>query len=140
MNRGARTTVEQVLHAGRTGDIDTFLQLMAPDGYLEWPYRPPGTPARIQGHPDIRAHLTAVGESVIKLDEHRDVVIHETSNPETIIAEYAAHGTVRTTGAPFHQQVIAVFQIRDGQILKYRDYINPLPLIEALTSGGEAPQ
>ncbi|MFG1866693.1 nuclear transport factor 2 family protein [Micromonospora arborensis] len=30
--------------------------------------------------------------------------------------------------------VIAVFRVRDGQILSYRDYINPLPLLEALAS------
>jgi len=28
--------------------------------------------------------------------------------------------------------VIAVFRVRNGQIVSYRDYINPLPLAEAL--------
>jgi hypothetical protein len=85
MNRGARATVEQIPHAGRTGDIDTFRQLTAPDGH--------------RGHAEIRAHLTAAGESLIRFDEHRDVVIHETADPEIIIAEYAAHDTAVTTGA-----------------------------------------
>jgi ketosteroid isomerase-like protein len=50
-----------------------------------------------------------------------------------IIVEYEAHGTVVTTGAPFRQTVIAVFRVRDGQIVSYRDYLDPLPLIAALT-------
>ena len=88
MNRGARDTAEQLLHTGRTGDTDTVLHLMAPDGG-------PTT------HPAPR------------------------------------HGTVGRTGATFDQRVIAVLRIRHGQVLTYRDYINPQPLMEALNSGGE---
>ena len=140
MNRGARDTAEQLLHAGRTGDTDTFLHLMAPDGCLEWPYRPPGTPERRQGHAEIRAHLTAVAEATISFDEYSDVVLHETTDPEVVIVEYEAHGTVQRTGATFDQRVIAVLRIRHGQVLTYRDYINPQPLMEALNSGGERHQ
>ncbi|MFF0232940.1 nuclear transport factor 2 family protein [Micromonospora sp. NPDC005254] len=46
----------------------------------------------------------------------------------------AALGSVVATGAAFEQIVIAVFRVRDGQILSYRDYINPLPLLDALAS------
>jgi hypothetical protein len=105
---------------------------MAPDGYLEWPYRPPGVPARVQGRTEIRRHLTAAADAFITFDEYRDVVMHETTDPEVIIVEYDAHGIVVATGAPFRQTVIAVLRVRNGQILSYRDYINPLPLMEAL--------
>jgi hypothetical protein len=30
--------------------------------------------------------------------------------------------------------VIAVFRVQNGQVMSYRDYINPLPLMEALAS------
>ena len=46
------------------------------------------------------------------------------------IVQYEAHGTVVAAGAPIRQAVIAVFRVRDGQILSYRDYINPLPLMD----------
>jgi hypothetical protein len=90
-------------------DAETFVGLMAPEGYIEWPYRPAGVPARLPGRAEIRRFLT-----------------------EAVIVEYEAHGTVIATGAPFQQTVIAVFRVRNGQILSYRDYINPLPLAEAL--------
>ena len=109
---------------------------MAPDGYTEWPYRPPGAPARVRGHEEIRRHLTAVAEGFIRFDDHRDVVVHETTDPEVIIVEYEAHGRLVSTGAPFRQTVIAVFRVRDGLIVSYRDYINPLPLVEALAGSG----
>ena len=132
-----RRIVERVLRAGLEGDVEAFVALMAPAGYIEWPYRPPGVPARVQGHEAIRRHLTAVAGGPVRIGEHRDVVVHETADPEVIIVEYEAHGTVVATGAPFEQPVIAVFRVRDGRIQSYRDYINPLPLLEAF--GGAAP-
>ncbi|WP_406070116.1 nuclear transport factor 2 family protein [Micromonospora sp. NBC_01638] len=126
--------MEQVLRAGRELDIDRFVGLMAPDGYIEWPYRPPGVPARVQGRVEIRRHLIETAEGFIRIVEHRNVVVHETTDPETVIVEYEAHGTLVTTGAAFEQVVIAVFRVRNGQILSYRDYINPLPLLDALAS------
>jgi ketosteroid isomerase-like protein len=134
MTATSREVVEQVLRAGRDRDIETFVALMAPDGRIEWPYRPPGVPACLRGRTEIRRHLAATAAAFIRLDEYRELVIHETTDPEVIIVEYEAHGTVVTSGAPFRQTVIAVFRVRDGQILTYRDYINPLPLVEALAT------
>ena len=128
----SREIVEQMLRAGREMDIETVVGLMAPDGYVEWPYRPPGVPARLQGRAEIRRYLTEAAKAFIRLDEYRNVVVHETTDPEVIIVEYEAYGTVVRTGVPFQQIVIAVFRVQNGQILSYRDYINPLPLVEAL--------
>jgi hypothetical protein len=54
----ARDVVEQVLRAGREMDIETFVSLIAPDGYVEWPYRPAGIPGRLEGREQIREFLT----------------------------------------------------------------------------------
>lgn len=116
-----------VLDAGRTGDVETFVALMAPAGFIEWPFRPPGVPARVQGRAAIRRHLDAA--AFIRFDEYRHVVVHETADPQVIIVEYEAHGTVRAGGAPFAQTVIAVLRVVDGLIVSYRDYLNPLPLM-----------
>jgi uncharacterized protein len=134
MTPTARDTVERLLRAGREMDVETLVDLMDPDGYLEWPYRPPGVPARLRGRAEIRSYLTTAAKGFVTFDEFRDLVIHETTDPEVIIVEYEADGTVVATGAPFHQTVIAVFRVRDGRILSYRDYLNPLPLAEALAA------
>lgn len=123
-----------MLVAGRESDIDTLVDLMAPDGYIEWPYRPAGVPGRLRGRTEIREFLAAAAKGFIRFDEYRNVVIHETTDPEVIIVEYEAHGTVIPTGAPFEQVIIAVFRVRGGQVVSYRDYINPLPLAEARAS------
>ena len=128
----AREIVEQVLRAGREVDIDGLANLMAPDGCIEWPFRPAGVPGKLQGREEIRAFLTEAAKGFVRFSEFRDVVLHETVDPEVVIVEYNAIGTVLDTGAPFSQTVIAVFRVRNDLVLSYRDYINPLPLAEAL--------
>ncbi len=134
MTTTSREVVGQLLRAGRDQDVATFVELMAPDGYIEWPYRPAGVPARVRGRTEIREFLTASANTFVRLDEYRDVVVHETTDPEVVIVEYEAHATVIATGAPYRQMVIAVFRVRNGQVLSYRDYLDPLPLAEALAS------
>jgi ketosteroid isomerase-like protein len=134
MTATSREVVEQVLRVGREMDTETFVGLFAPDGYVEWPYRPAGIPGRVEGREQIREFLTAQASGFVRFDEYRNTVIHETTDPEVVIVEYDVHGIVIPTGAPLHQTIIAVLRIRDGLVVSYRDYLNPLVLAEALAS------
>ena len=138
MTATSREVVERVLRVGREQDIETFVSLIAQDGYIEWPYRPAGIPGRVEGREQIREFLNAQAKGLVRFDEYRNMVIHETIDPEVVIVEYDAHGTVIPTGAPLHQTIIAVLRIRDGLVVSYRDYLNPLVLAETLASLGNA--
>ena len=124
--------MEEVLRAGQATDIDRLADLMAPDGCIEWPFRPAGVPAKLRGRKEIREFLTEAAKGFVRFSEFRNIVIHETTDPEVVITEYDAVGTVLTSGKLFLQTVIAVFRVRNDRVLTYRDYINPLPLAEAL--------
>jgi ketosteroid isomerase-like protein len=65
---------------------------------------------------------------------HSDVVGAIESSAGQRLAEYAACGSITTTGVLYHQSIIAVFRVSDGKIVSYRDYLNPLALIEAVIS------
>src|SRR4051794_658563 len=127
----AREIAERVLEAGLTGDHGLIAEMMAPDGVIEWPYHPEGVAGLLRGHDQIRAFMAASG-NLIDFEEYRDVVIHDTTDPDVAIVEYSAYGRVTATGAPFEQRVIAVLRVRDGLIAHYRDYVNPLPLMAVL--------
>ncbi|SCG60577.1 hypothetical protein GA0074704_3702 [Micromonospora siamensis] len=134
----AREVVKQLLRASREQDTETFVNLFAPDGYIEWPYRPAGAPGRVAGHDELREFLTAQANALVRFDEYRNTVIHETTDPQVVIVEYEAHGTALRTGAPLHQTIIAVLRIRDGLVVSYRDYLDPLVVAEALAGAGDA--
>ena len=129
----SREIVERILAAGLARDYDTFVALMAPDGYVEWPYHPSGSPVRIEGQEAIRAFLGAAERAPIRITAHRDLVIHETTDPAVVIVEYQAVGTLTTTGAPFEQTLIAVFTVHNGRIVSYRDYLDPMKVAAALS-------
>jgi len=139
MTATSREVVEQVLSASLEQDTETFVSLFAPDGYVEWPYRPAGVPERLAGRDQIRAFLTGQANGFVRFDDYRDKVIHETADPEVVIVEYEAHGTVIPTGAALHQTIIAVIRVRAGLVVSYRDYLNPLVLAEALAGVDRQP-
>jgi len=79
----------------------------------------------------MTASAREVVEKVLRAGRERDF--------ETVLGlmapeGYDARGTVVPTGSPFEQTVIAVFRVRDGQILSHRDYVNPLPVVEAMAA------
>src|SRR3569833_1132811 len=94
MTAATREVVEQVLRASREMDTDTFVSLIAPVGYIEWPYRPAGVPDRLEGRVLIREFLTAQAKGLVRFDEYRNTVIHETTDPEIVIVEYFVFGFV----------------------------------------------
>lgn len=117
------------------GKIDDWVALFAADGVLEFPYAPPGWPDRFQGHDAIHEHMR-------KFPEHlsvrfRDIRFHPTADADLAIAEFEGEGTVLTSGGPFRQTYISLIWTRDGLITRYRDFWNPLLLMEAL-GGAEA--
>lgn len=131
----SREIVERILAAGLARDYDTFADLMAPDGYLEWPYHPSGTAVRIEGRAAIHDFLLAADRAPIRITAHRGLVLHETTDPAVVIVEYQAVGTLTTTGAPFEQTLIAVFTVHDGRVVSYRDYLDPMKVAAALSTG-----
>ena len=111
----------------------------AEDGVHEWPFPPPGAPRRLSGRAEITAYfdrLIGSGRAgMLHFEEFADVVVHDTTDPEVIIAEYDIRGTIAGTGKPFVFSYILVLRVRDGQIVSLRDYLNPLAMSEALALG-----
>ena len=55
----------------------------------------------------------------------RDVTIHQTADPEVIVAEYGLHGEMTAAGEPFCARYAMVITVRDGHIVHSRDYADP---------------
>jgi len=59
-------------------------------------------------------------------------VMHQSVDPEVVIVEFEASGTVVATGAPYRMRYIAVITVRNNEIQRYRDYWSPLAAAEAM--------
>lgn len=70
--------------------------------------------------------------SPLRYQAYRNVVIHETADPDVMIVEQDATGTVATSGGDFALPNIVVLTVRDGRIVPFRDYVNVLAVAEAV--------
>ncbi|MFC6075821.1 nuclear transport factor 2 family protein [Microbispora bryophytorum] len=54
------------------------------------------------------------------------IKVHETTDPEVIVAEFQYEGIVVETGEPFTIPAVFVMRVRDGKIVESRDYLDHL--------------
>ena len=124
-----RRVVEDALHRVLDYDLNGYLDLFAPDGTLEFPFGPPGVPVRMRGRDQIGAALLPLWERAWEAGwrstGYSPIVVHETSNPEVVVAEFDLYGEVAGTGQTFRLAYVHVYRIRDGRIVSLRDYWNP---------------
>ncbi|MFC6879206.1 nuclear transport factor 2 family protein [Actinomadura yumaensis] len=126
----APRAVFQRLIDGVTGRRYAELPLLyAEDAVVTHPFAAPAS--RLVGRAGLRAHFARVPELPIEM-RARDVVVHETADPEVIVAEFAYEGRVTTTGRAFTVPNIFVMRVRDGLIVESRDYAHHAAFAEAL--------
>jgi uncharacterized protein (TIGR02246 family) len=113
-------------HLILNGDADGFADLFAPDAVIELPFAgPPGMPARLEGREAIRENARRVMASPLRLEDFEVAELYQTQDPEVVIAEMRAKGTVTTTGRPFTATSVQVLRIRQGHIVLFRDFADP---------------
>jgi ketosteroid isomerase-like protein len=118
MSRSPREVFERLAER-ISGERWTELgSLYAEDTVVEHPHHPAG-PSRLEGRTALAARFERAGEHGIHM-RAGELVVHETTDPEVVVAEYAYDisengGTARTAN-------IQVLRVRDGLITHSRDY------------------
>ncbi|MEC3973793.1 nuclear transport factor 2 family protein [Amycolatopsis sp. H20-H5] len=112
-----------------SGNWDELSALYAEDTVVEQPQHPP-VPIRVEGRETVHAHFTGPLAASVRMRPHH-VVVHETADPEVIVAEYRYSGESLVTGKTFESANIVVQRIRDGLIVTSRDYHDFLRLLAA---------
>ncbi|MBO0890017.1 MAG: nuclear transport factor 2 family protein [Acidothermales bacterium] len=124
--RTAREVAERVYRMVEHGDV-TLADLFAADGVLEYPFTGPGMPSRIEGRDAIaefHGNLSRLRTRIAR--EGVGWTLHETADPQVVIVEIEHHGRILPEGKPYQSIAVGVMRVRDGEIVSYRDYMNPL--------------
>jgi uncharacterized protein len=131
--RTARETVDGFLAATTGADPGALADFYAPQVVIEMPFAPAGLyPARTETtREELRTRFRA-GAAVRAYESLGDVRVHETADPELIVAEYALTGRLLATGEPFTLPFVMFLTVRDGHIAHTRDYSDPLAGAKAL--------
>ncbi|MEU3712023.1 nuclear transport factor 2 family protein [Streptomyces catenulae] len=110
-------------------NIPAWVALWAEDGLMEFPFAPDGWPRRLEGKEAIAAYMRHYPDH-IDLYDFPDLRIHQTDDPQTLVAEMRGVGRLRESGTPFDMTYIAIVTVQEGHITSYRDYWNPLAVQE----------
>ena len=111
------------------GEGVVFADLFAADGVLAYPFSPPGQPPELRGREAIRAFFAQMGQSRELFDmEGVEAQAWQTDDLEVVVTEITHHGRSGITGAPYRFTALGVIRVRDGEIVRYDDYMDPIAL------------
>lgn len=116
-------------------DFDAWEALFAEDARQENPFMPSqeGLDEGFDGRARIAFHYRTVIANRKNLVFTVDT-LHQTADPDCVIAEVGGRSEVPETGRIYDQRYVWIFHFRDGRIVLMREYFNPLAF-EAAFSG-----
>ena len=68
--------------------------------------------------------------SRVQFDGLSNFETHQTVDPDVAAIEMTATGKIKDTGEPYDQSYVVVLTAREGRIIRYRDYWNPLKALQ----------
>ncbi len=119
-------------------EAETFVDMFAEDGVFEYPFAPPGLQTPMRGRAAIIANFQRL-RKLLRIDSVADVAEIAVSDPDTVVLEFSGRGEGVITKEAYVQRYISVIRLRDGSIVHYKDYWNPIALLRSV-KGGEATQ
>jgi ketosteroid isomerase-like protein len=120
MPRTPTEVVELLIERVPARSWDELPQLYAADAVVQLPMQlPEGT--TIRGRDALIQHFRRAAELPLEMVAE-NVVIHETVDPEVVIAEFGYRARNTATNAHFTVANIFVVRVRDGVIVESRDY------------------
>ena len=109
-----------------------YFDTIADDAVFEFRYIFPGWPQRLNGREALMALYAGYGNSIV-LHGADALVIHRSEDPRVVIIEYEVHGKIVASGAPYDNRFISVVTIEDRKIVHWRDYMDSLAAMTALS-------
>lgn len=116
------------------GKFDQWTELFDTNAIFEFPYSPPGYPGRLEGKTAIANHVNTLF-TLLEIQHFSEPVILLDANQQRFVAEFTCEGVFLSTGKPYNQTYISVVSYEGSKITHYRDYWNPLVLLESENRG-----
>lgn len=133
-----RSTLPATLLLKRS--LDTFLakdirgwsDLCDENVVVEFPFAPDPASRKLVGRAAIYEYLKNY-PSIIDLKSAPTLSIHATDDPDLAIAEWSASGHVISSGKPYEMSYATFVRFKDGLIVNYREYWNPMAFMAAMS-------
>ena len=122
---GPREAFERFRDMMLAGGSMGLESLLADDGVVEAPFAPPGAPRRFEGRDAFVASVSSRREGLagrIRFTAVRNVVVHETADPDLAVIEYEVEAVRLADGLRAAAPFAVVVRVQDGRIVLWREY------------------
>jgi ketosteroid isomerase-like protein len=124
----------EIVQQGLAGQVDGdhYFDMIAASAVFEFRYVFPGWPQEVSGRAALMKLYAGYGDNII-LDRADALIVHRCQDARVVILEYEVHGRVIRTGTPYDNRFISVVTVEDRKIVRWRDYMDSLTAMTALT-------
>jgi len=122
-----------IIQEGLAGfvEADHFFDLLAEGIVTEYVVTVPDYPPRVEGRAAL-AELYRPYGTRMRLERCFDLAIYHDATKGVVVLEYASEGHAVGTGNRYSNRFISVLTLRDGEVVHWRDYLNPVAVFDAL--------
>jgi uncharacterized protein len=123
-----------IVQRGLAGQVDGdhYFDTIADNAVFEYRYIFPGYPQRLDSRKALMALYAGYGKNIL-LHGADALVVHRSQDPRVVILEYDVHGKIIRTGASYDNRFISVITIGRRKIVHWRDYMDSLTAMTALS-------
>ena len=112
-------------------DMKGWSELCDENVTVEFPFAPEGSPSRIEGRTAIYEYIRNYPD-FINVHEITKLKTYATDDPNLAIAEWSVYGRVVGNGNIYEMGYVTFVTFRDGFIINYREYWNPMSFLKAM--------
>jgi ketosteroid isomerase-like protein len=133
MDESPVAVVRALFERASSGDVDSVIELLAPDVRFVVPPDASAEPDTYEGHEGARRYFR--GFDGVLDDVRFELVELDQVSPDTVLVETRLSGRGTTTGIPVEQRVYAVITVRAGLVTGIRPYANREAALARLRAG-----
>jgi ketosteroid isomerase-like protein len=123
--------VRELLRLADAMDVDTLITHFADDSVMELPFAPGKMPRRYEGKEAILEFQRFARDSFSTFSMIVDA-IHETADPDVVIAEFRSDAVVAANGRPYNNRYCTIFTFdADGRVVSWREYYDAGEVVRA---------
>jgi uncharacterized protein len=124
----------KIVQQGLAGQVDGdhYFDTIGDSVVFEFRYIFPGWPQKLSSREALMTLYAGYGNNIV-LHGADSLVVHRSQDPRVVILEYEVHGKIIRTGASYDNRFISVVTIEDRKIVKWRDYMDSLTAMTALS-------
>lgn len=126
--RQNKQVVDRFYAAVETQHFEVIKEVFAPTAQQLLPYAPAGFPTRLDGLEAIYKQFSGLATYFSQLKFPRQLLA--TEDPNFIFVKFTGDMTLKS-GGKYENDYVGTFRLRDGKIVEYVEYFNPVLMAKA---------